>query len=79
MNVLQEHRDRRNARTAVLLRALEMFGSVDEFCIVCRHDAKPPERLMGARLDAWRRDNIHHYQCELDILIRSFEHRSEGW
>jgi hypothetical protein len=79
VTVLQEWRDRRNARTARLLRALEIFASVGGLCPVCRHAPEPPEKLKGARLDAWRRENIHHYTCELDIMIRSFEHRSEGW
>ncbi|HYX20428.1 MAG TPA: hypothetical protein VFA98_06240 [Thermoanaerobaculia bacterium] len=79
MTVLQEWRDRRNVRAAHLLRAIEIFSGTGGLCPVCRHAPEPPPKLKGARLDAWRRDNVHHYQCELDIMIRSFEHRSEGW
>jgi hypothetical protein len=75
----QEARDRLNARTARLLRGFEMFGGTDSLCPCCRNEPKPSEKLKGTKLDAWRRENIHHYACELDILIHSFEHHAEGW
>lgn len=69
----EEHavwRTRRNTRVLLLLRAIEIFAGNGK-CPVCGSPSKWPA---GKKPSSKQLQDLHDDKCELDTMIRHFEH-----